>query len=96
MAKKNISGDPSTIGRTIRIQGSLEGDEDLRILGKIEGDLDLNAHHLIIGEGAQVDGNVRGRAITVEGHVLGRSSQANCYTSRRPAPFQAMPIPRGS
>lgn len=71
MAKKNISGDPSTIGRTIRIQGSLEGDEDLRLLGKIEGDLDLNAHHLIIGEGAQVDGNVRGHAITVEGHVSG-------------------------
>ncbi len=67
MAKKN----PSTIGRTIRIRGNLEGDEDLEFLGRIEGDLDLNAHHLLIGEGAQVDANIRGRAITVEGQVSG-------------------------
>lgn len=71
MEKKNNSTRISVIGRTIRITGSLEANEDLHYLGHFDGEINLNDHHLIIGEGAQVDAQIQGREITVEGNVSG-------------------------
>lgn len=66
------SSDRSSIGRTIRIRGSLEGNEDLLILGNLEGRVDLNGCHLQIGEGASVQADIRAREVSVAGTASGK------------------------
>ena len=66
------SHEGSTIGRTIHIQGNLEGNEDLTFLGKLEGQLNLENHHLTVGEGATVKADVRARVVNIAGNVTGK------------------------
>ncbi|MFQ5912755.1 MAG: polymer-forming cytoskeletal protein [Nitrospinota bacterium] len=66
------SSDRSIIGRSIRIRGNLEGDEDLTFLGRLEGQLNLKGRHLSVGEGANVKADIRARAVSVSGTVSGK------------------------
>ena len=63
--------EPATIGRSIRIQGDVSGDEDLLIQGTIEGNVSLGDHAVTIGPDGDVRAHVRARIVTVLGQVQG-------------------------
>jgi len=63
------AGMGSCIGSGMSIVGNIECNGPAQVFGRIEGE--LRASELLIGDGAQVEGNVIAQHITVCGHVKG-------------------------
>lgn len=61
----------ANVGRSVRIQGELTGDEDLTIDGTVEGSVDLRGHALTIDEHGQVLGEVTAATVVIYGSVVG-------------------------
>lgn len=68
-AKRGRPG-PSIISVDMAIQGSLSSSGDMQIDGKVEGD--IRSAVLVIGENAEVHGEVFAEDVTVRGKVMGR------------------------
>jgi cytoskeletal protein CcmA (bactofilin family) len=64
-------GEGAVIGRSIRIDGDLQGEEDLRIEGTVTGTVQLRNNALTIGSGGSITANVYAKSVTVEGRVDG-------------------------
>ncbi len=64
-------GDAAVIGRSIRINGDLQGDEDLRIEGDVGGTVELRNCVLTIGKEGKVKANVYAKSIIVDGETTG-------------------------
>ena len=69
--KPAAPAEPATIGRSIRIQGDVSGDEDLLIQGTIEGNVSLGDHAVTVGPDGDVRAHIRARIVTVLGQVQG-------------------------
>jgi len=65
------SGQTTTIGASIKLNGELNGDEDLLIQGQVEGNIYLKQHNLTIGEQGVIKANAFARTITVRGTLTG-------------------------
>lgn len=65
------SGDTAVIGRSIRINGDLSGDEDLRIEGDVSGTVELRNSALTIGKEGKVKAGVYAKSIAVDGETKG-------------------------
>lgn len=63
--------DSAVIGRSIRIDGDLQGEEDLRIEGTVTGTVKLPNNALTIGREGQIRADVYARSITVDGLMEG-------------------------
>jgi cytoskeletal protein CcmA (bactofilin family) len=63
------AGTSSCIGSGMSIVGNIECNGPAQVFGRIEGE--LRASDLLIGEGAQVEGNVIAQDVTVCGRVKG-------------------------
>ena len=61
----------ATIGRSITIKGEVTGDEDLLIQGTVDGSIDLKQHSVTVGPEGEVNADITGRVVTVEGVVDG-------------------------
>ncbi len=61
---------PSVIAPDLKVIGNLITAGDLQIEGTVEGDIDANT--LIVGQGAEVRGEVRANDVTVNGRVTGK------------------------
>jgi len=59
------------IGSTVKIKGELSGDEDLVIEGSVEGHIYLPGHELTVGEAGNVNADIKGKTIKVNGQVNG-------------------------
>ena len=70
-ASSSNSGQTTTIGASIKLNGELNGDEDLLIQGQVEGNIDLKQHNLTIGEQGVIKANAFARTITVRGTLTG-------------------------
>ena len=68
-AKRGRPG-PSIISTDMAIQGSLSSGGDMQIDGKVEGD--IRSAGLVIGETAEVHGEIFAEDVTVRGKVIGR------------------------
>ena len=64
-------GEGAVIGRSIRIDGDLQGEEDLRIEGTVNGTVQLKNNALTIGSGGSITANVYAKSVTVEGRMDG-------------------------
>jgi cytoskeletal protein CcmA (bactofilin family) len=62
------------IGKTIKIKGSISGDENLIIEGTVDGSIDLPKNDLTIGESGHVTANLTAKVIKVDGQVTGDMS----------------------
>jgi cytoskeletal protein CcmA (bactofilin family) len=62
----------TTIGKGITITGSIQAEEPVIIAGTVNGDVLASDHDVTVEPGAQVDGAVTGRTITVRGRSKGR------------------------
>ncbi len=63
--------DVAVIGRSIRINGDLQGDEDLRIEGDVTGTVELKNNTLTVGAEGKIRADVYAKAVTVDGLVEG-------------------------
>jgi cytoskeletal protein CcmA (bactofilin family) len=61
---------PSIISADMEIQGSLRSGGDMQIDGRVEGD--IRSVGLVIGENAEVHGEIFAEDVTVRGKVMGR------------------------
>lgn len=68
-AKRGRPG-PSIISTDMAIQGSLSSGGDMQIDGRVEGD--IRSAGLVIGENAEVHGEIFAEDVTVRGKVIGR------------------------
>src|SRR4051794_19342520 len=59
------------VGKALRIEGRIVSTEHLTIDGQVDGTIEVGDHSLIIGPGATVKADLRGRTITVSGTVTG-------------------------
>ena len=59
----------STLGRGVLVTGNIVSESTLQISGRVNGD--IHASHLIIKEGAQVEGNVVAQETTILGICKG-------------------------
>ena len=64
----------STIGRSVVITGDVTSEEDLRIEGKVRGQVVVRNGTLVIGPGAQLQADIRGQRVRIEGTVRGTIS----------------------
>jgi cytoskeletal protein CcmA (bactofilin family) len=74
---------PSIISADLVVVGTLTSAGDIQIDGRVEGD--VRSAGLVIGEKAQIDGEILADDVTVRGHVRGRIRARKvllCATSR--------------
>lgn len=69
--ESRTSDRPANIGKSVQINGDLTGNEDLVIEGKLEGKVLLKAHQLTIGANGRIRGEIRAKAVTVVGQLVG-------------------------
>ncbi len=65
------SAGSAKIGKSIRIEGTLTGNEDLTIDGKVQGRIKLSGHSLTIGPNGKIEAGLRARLVVVRGEVKG-------------------------
>ncbi len=64
-------GGTAVIGRSIKIDGTLSGDEDLRVEGYVSGTIRLPNHCLTIGKQGRIKADAYTKSMTIEGEVSG-------------------------
>lgn len=79
------SGEMAVIGRSIRIDGDLQGEEDLRIEGRVSGTVRLTNNSLTIGKEGEIHADVYARTIMVDGAMEGDLYGAEQVAIRRTA-----------
>ena len=84
-AQPTGSGEMAVIGRSIRIDGDLQGEEDLRIEGRVTGTVKLVNNSLTIGKEGEIHADVYAKAITVDGVMEGDLFGAEQVAIRRNA-----------
>ena len=62
----------TTIGKGVKITGSLTADEPVSIIGTLNGEVLVANHAVTVETGGRVDGAVTARVITVLGGTAGR------------------------
>lgn len=65
------TGQPSTLGPSISIKGTLKGAEDLRVEGSVEGTIRFEKQSVLISESGRIKADIFGSKICVEGEVKG-------------------------
>lgn len=71
MSSSSVSQGVAAIGRSIRINGDLQGEEDLRIEGEVNGTIRLNNNTVTIGQEGKIKADVYAKSVAVEGSVEG-------------------------
>jgi cytoskeletal protein CcmA (bactofilin family) len=74
------SSDAAVIGRSIKINGDLRGDEDLRIEGDVSGTVELRNSVLTIGKEGKVKAGVYAKSIAVDGETKGDLYATECVS----------------
>lgn len=75
----------AVIGRSIRIDGDLSGEEDLRIEGDVTGTVQLRNNTLTIGSEGKINANVYAKSVTVDGVMNGDVFGSERVTVRKNA-----------
>ena len=62
---------PSVIGATLSIEGTLTGEEDIEIEGRFGGEIKLLNSRVVIGATGDVTANVKAKTVTINGSANG-------------------------
>jgi len=65
----------SLIAADMSIEGKIEGKGNVRVAGRLEGDLNIQGD-LIVNQGAQINGTLRARQVTLAGKLEGNIESA--------------------
>ena len=61
----------AVIGQTIKVKGTIEGDENLIIEGTVEGSVNLPKHDLTVGASGKVTADLDAKMVKIDGQVTG-------------------------
>ena len=61
----------AVLGPSIKIKGSLAGDEDLLIEGRVDGEISFPKHTVTVGKSGRIKADLKCKNIYVEGQVHG-------------------------
>ena len=84
-SKASGHSEMAVIGRSIRIDGDLCGEEDLRIEGDVNGTVQLRNNTLTIGSEGKISANVYAKSVTVDGLMEGDIYGSERVTVRKNA-----------
>ena len=70
-ASSSPGGQSATIGKTISIEGTITGSDDLVIEGRVKGSIKLSDNMLTIGTNGVVEADVEAKEIRVQGKLNG-------------------------
>ena len=70
MDKGNASGTISLLSREIKIEGDIQGNENLQVEGKFKGSIKL-AGDIVIGQTGVVDADVEADNVVIQGQING-------------------------
>ena len=62
---------PSSIGRTVSIEGTLTAQEDILIEGRFNGEVTLLENALVVGQTGDMRANIKAKNVTVHGKANG-------------------------
>ena len=65
------SGEKTTIGERITIDGNIHGGENLAIEGTMKGNIDMGKHDFSIGPNGRIDGEILAQNVTINGQFKG-------------------------
>ena len=63
------TGAPSIISADLAFDGAISGDGELHVDGVVRGEISVT--RLVVGEGANVEGKIRGAQVEIRGRVVG-------------------------
>lgn len=86
----SAKGGEAVIGSSIRVDGTLKGDEDLLIQGKVKGTIELKNNSVTIGESGHVTADIYAHTIAVEGRLEGKLVAAERVLIRKTAQIKGM------
>jgi cytoskeletal protein CcmA (bactofilin family) len=69
--QERSSAGSATLGQSIRIEGTLTGNEDLTLNGSVKGQVIVNGHSLTIGPNGKIEAKLSAKSVIVEGQVIG-------------------------
>ena len=61
----------AVIGQSIKVKGTIEGDENLIVEGYVEGSVNLPNNDLTIGNSGNVEANLNAKVVRIDGQVTG-------------------------
>ncbi len=61
----------ATIGKSLKIKGTLGGHEDVYVDGEVEGNIELEENTLTVGPNGNINADVKAKNITVLGRLTG-------------------------
>jgi len=61
----------ATIGKSLRVKGTLGGQEDVYVDGEVEGNIELEDNTLTVGPNGNINADVKAKNITVLGRLTG-------------------------
>jgi cytoskeletal protein CcmA (bactofilin family) len=70
MDKGNTSGTTSLLSKEIKIEGDIQGNENLQVEGKFKGSIKL-AGDIVIGQTGVVDADVEADNVVIQGQING-------------------------
>ena len=70
MPKDNSAGSTSLLSRSVKIEGEIQGEENLHIDGRIKGAVRLNGD-VLIGNAGIVEAEIEAENIVIQGQVTG-------------------------
>ena len=70
MPKDNTAGSTSLLSRSVKVEGEIQGEENLHIDGRIKGSVRLNGD-VLIGNAGIVEAEIEAENIVIQGQVTG-------------------------
>ena len=71
--RDSLAEDVSIISNSVKIDGNLFSEGNVRIDGIIYGNVSVNGN-LTVGEGSEIQGEVKAKNVTMSGKILGKVS----------------------
>ena len=71
MADVNSAVSRNTLASDVEIKGSIKFQQDLSVDGKVEGEISSTNGVLIVGQNAELRGEIKTKSVTVYGRVTG-------------------------
>ncbi len=81
-ARFPATGGAALIGKSVVINGELDGSEDLTIEGRVEGKVELRDHTLTIGQNGRVKAQVFAKSVVVVGELVGNINASDAVEIR--------------
>lgn len=79
----SVSRGQATIGKSLKIKGTITGAEDLYVDGQVEGTIRLEHNSLTVGPNGDVNADVFAKDIIIEGKVTGNVSAGDRIDIRK-------------